>query len=146
MRRLFTKWDPILSEPYRLLFPLGLIFAMIGIGVWIPYAILPQSFPYPGQGHAAVQIQGFLYCFILGFLCTMLPKVLGIARLGGFQFSLFVLGLVGFAATAFFQNPIFSQILHLLLILNFLTFVFMGLRKGPARPPSTSPVATSRRQ
>lgn len=67
----------------------------------------------------------------------MLPKVLGIKHLGVFQLSLFVLGLAGFAITAFLQSPIISQALHLLLILNFLAFVFMGLRKTKIHPPAT---------
>ncbi|MBW8888575.1 MAG: NnrS family protein [Fibrobacteres bacterium] len=69
LRRLFladVDWSRQRSEPYRLLFPLGTLLAVVGIGVWIPYAIWPAAIGYPGQGHAVIQIQGFLMSFIFG--------------------------------------------------------------------------------
>src|SRR3954464_7862678 len=86
------SWSDIRREPYRLLFPLGIAHAAIGIGVWLPYYLWPALIPYPGQAHAVIQLQGFLLSFILGFLCTMLPKVLGIEPIGPLQFSVFPIG------------------------------------------------------
>jgi uncharacterized protein involved in response to NO len=131
------KWEPLLAEPYRLFFPLGALFAVAGMGVWIPSYLWPQALPFPGPGHAALQIQGFMYCFILGFLCTMLPKVLGIPRLGFAQFGLFVLGLAGFAVTALLPNPVPGQALHLLLLLNLLAFVLRGGSRAWGRAPAS---------
>jgi hypothetical protein len=42
------------AEPYRALFPLGLLGAALGLGVWIPHALWPASFGYPGAGHAVL--------------------------------------------------------------------------------------------
>ena len=134
------SWDHLQREPYRLLFPVGFMLAAIGIGAWIPFYFNPTLYPYPGQGHATLQIQGFLLCFILGFLTTMLPKVLGVKPLGFGQFIFFPLGLTALSVLAWFPAPgaqISAQILHLLLIGNFLAFI---LRRWPQRksaPPST---------
>lgn len=139
-RPTFPQWSEIQNEPYRLLFPLGFALAAIGIGVWIPYYFRPQAFPNPGQGHAIVQIQGFLLCYILGFLSTMLPKVLGVAPLGRFQLSLFPLGFIGIAICAWIPSvhaQAAVQVLHGLIIANFLVFI---LRRWPTRrgsPPTT---------
>ena len=125
------------AEPYRLLFPLGIAGAAIGIGIWIPYFFWPHAFPYPGQGHAVIQIQGFLLCFIFGFLTTMLPKVLGVAPLGPLSFALFPVLLAGIIGASLADAPILAQVLHLLVLLNFLAFAArrFPLRKS-APPPS----------
>lgn len=130
------NWNEILPEPYRLLFPLGFILASIGIGIWIPYYLLPQTFPYPGPAHAIFQIQGFLLSFILGFLLTMLPKVLGIRPVGRLQLLLFPFGLVTLSICSWINAPQVQtavQILHLSLIGNFLVFI---LRRWPERKGS----------
>src|SRR3989338_9170633 len=129
-------WKRLRSEPYRLLFPLGLAWAVVGLGVWIPFYFLPRSFPYPGQAHAVIQIQGFLLSFIFGFLCTMLPKVLGVAPLGPWQFAFFPLAITGMAAAALSGAPRVAQTLHLLLLLNFFAFV---LRRWPSRQGNPPP-------
>ncbi|MDB5104926.1 MAG: NnrS family protein [Fibrobacteres bacterium] len=129
-------WNEAQGEPYRILFPLGFALACIGVGVWIPYTLWPTAFPYPGQGHAVIQIQGFLLCFILGFLATMLPKVLGVRPLGQIQLLLFPMGFAALSACAWVNAPharLAVQIVHLLLIGNFLAFI---LRRWPDRKGS----------
>lgn len=128
-------WHDARQEPYRLLFPLGLFFGCVGMGVWIPYFLWPEAFPYPGQGHAAVQIQGFLLCFIFGFLGTMLPKVLGVRPLGPAQFAAFPAGLLALAAAALCGLPRLAQAAHLLLILNFVIFVASRWKQRAGNPP-----------
>jgi uncharacterized protein involved in response to NO len=133
-------WTEIRNEPYRILFPLGFSLAAVGIGAWIPYYLWPGSFPYPGQGHAIVQIQGFLMSFILGFLMTMLPKVLAVGNLGRLQSVLIPLGIIAlsvFAWSGATGSRIAAQALNLFLIGNFLIFALRRWphRKGP--PPST---------
>jgi uncharacterized protein involved in response to NO len=123
------------AEPYRVLFPLGLIGAVIGLGVWIPHFLWPDVFGYPGQSHAVIQIQGFLLCFIFGFLCTMLPKVLGVSPLGTFQFILFPAGIIGIVAASLAGAPLAAQLLHLALLVNFMTFIAMRWRARRGNPP-----------
>lgn len=128
-------WAVASQEPYRLLFPLGLLFGALGMGIWIPYFFWPASLPYPGQGHATVQIQGFLLCFIFGFLGTMLPKVLGVRPLGPVQFAVFPLGLSALVIAALAGLPRVAQGFHLLLLLNFVLFVARRWKTRAGQPP-----------
>lgn len=135
MHLFLSHWAEFRREPYRLFFPMGIALAALGMGIWIPYYFLPHALPYPGAGHAFVQIQGFLLCFILGFLGTMLPKALGVAPLGPWQFAFFPLGFLGaalLALTGFYQA---AEWIHLLLILNFVLFILRRLPQRQATPP-----------
>ena len=123
------------SEPYRILFPLGLAFAVLGTGIWLPWHFAPQGMAYPGATHATLQIQGFLLCFVIGFLGTMLPKVHGVPPLGGVQFGLFVLLLAGlnFAALAGWQTT--AQLLHLGVLANLFAFMLLRWPRRSGNPP-----------
>jgi hypothetical protein len=83
------------TDPYRILFPLGIVLGAAGVSIW-PLYHYGVTAGYSGRAHAFAQTNGFLYAFIAGFLLTVtegmvLLLVLGI---GGF------LGprLLGFAA------------------------------------------------
>src|SRR5215470_15370218 len=58
-------------DPYRVLFPLGLLFGLIGAGSW-PVHLLGIG-PYPAALHRALMVQGFEHGFVLGFLLTAMP-------------------------------------------------------------------------
>ena len=58
-------------DPYRVLFPLGVIFAIAGAAPWLLFAI--GRTPWPGPTHYAFMIEGFELCFVLGFLLTAIP-------------------------------------------------------------------------
>ena len=58
-------------DPYRLLFPTGAALAVV--------AVLPFALGGAGGGalslfHSVAQIQGFLTCFVVGFLFTFVPR------------------------------------------------------------------------
>ncbi|HZL85868.1 MAG TPA: NnrS family protein, partial [Candidatus Krumholzibacteria bacterium] len=99
-------------EPYRVFFPLGIVLGLLGVGVWPIYA-LGWIEGLRSIWHIDLQLQGFLFAFILGFLLTALPNFsmtqhaqkselvfFGILFLGGNLatiLSLFSLGRVAFA-------------------------------------------------
>ena len=58
-------------DPYRVLFPIGLTWALFGAGVWPLHAL--RLLPYPGVTHRLLMIEGFEQSFVLGFLLTALP-------------------------------------------------------------------------
>lgn len=64
------------GQPYRLLFPTGALLAIHGTLLWPLHAwgILPA---YPGAAHARVMTEGFLACFVFGFLGTAVPRLIG---------------------------------------------------------------------
>jgi hypothetical protein len=123
------------AEPYRILFPLGILGAVIGMGIWIPHSIWAEVFAYPGQSHAMIQIRGFLLSFVFGFLGTMLPKVLGVPPLGSLQFLVFPLGLTGVIICSLADRLLEVQVLHLILLVNFAAFIAMRWRKRQGNPP-----------
>ncbi|HPA16567.1 MAG TPA: NnrS family protein [Verrucomicrobiae bacterium] len=73
-RRPFTAL--IAGQPYRLLFPTGTLLAIHGALLWPLHAwgFLPT---YPGVAHARIMTQGFLACFVFGFLGTAAPRLIG---------------------------------------------------------------------
>lgn len=133
--RSFLTDDSLRGEPYRILFPLGILCALAGLGAWIPFWLWPHAFPYPGPGHAAAMIQGFLLAFVFGFLGTMMPKVLGFAPLGPLQFVLFPLGLAALTGAALAGFPSAAQLIHLALLANFFTFLGLRWRTRRGTPP-----------
>ncbi len=69
-------------EPYRILFPLGTVLGFLGVAVW-PLASLGWAPSPPAQSHPRLMIEGFVASFLLGFLGTSLPRLLGIKPLSG---------------------------------------------------------------
>lgn len=68
------------SEPYRLFFLSGAIFAILGVLMWPLFYEEKLSF-YPGLCHAHVMIQTFGGAFVIGFLGTAGPRMIGAPRL-----------------------------------------------------------------
>jgi uncharacterized protein involved in response to NO len=62
---------PTPLEPYRFLFPLGALDAVLGAAPWVLYAA--GLMPYPAVIHRAMMIEGFELCFVMGFLLTAMP-------------------------------------------------------------------------
>lgn len=67
------------GEPFRLLFPLGALIGIIGVMMW-PLYVWNITKTYPGVPHSRIMIEGFLTCFIAGFLGTALPRLLDVQR------------------------------------------------------------------
>lgn len=57
-----------IPDPYRLLFPLGIAYAIAGSLIWTLHAA--GLIAYPGPLHRALMIEGFELSFVLGFLLT----------------------------------------------------------------------------
>lgn len=93
-------WQLIAAgEPFRLLFPIGTLLGLIGIGLWPVYVWVGMD-SYPGIIHARIMICGFLTAFVIGFLGTALPRLLDVPRLTGHHAVAFAL-LVCSATTAY---------------------------------------------
>jgi len=67
-------------DAYRVLFPLGIVSAVLGLVPWVLYAMsLSPWWPeglqvtWPGAEHAALLAQGFELAFVCGFLLTAMP-------------------------------------------------------------------------
>lgn len=64
------------AEPYRLLFPIGLVWALAGSSHWLAFHFRLTA-DYGPLYHGLVQITGFGGCMAAGFLMTALPNFLG---------------------------------------------------------------------
>jgi len=60
------------KEPYRLFFPLGVLFLLWGALIWLP--LIWSAADYPVTLHRYLMLNGFSGCFIGGFLMTAIPK------------------------------------------------------------------------
>jgi uncharacterized protein involved in response to NO len=65
-----------LKEPYRIFFPLGIAIGVAGVAIWPLYYFAITS-GYSGRAHAFIQIEGFVYSFVAGFLLTAIPRFTG---------------------------------------------------------------------
>lgn len=61
----------ILKDPYRLFFPIGIIFSIVGV---LPWLGVKHLFPYLIPLHKTFMINGFILSFVCGFLMTAIPR------------------------------------------------------------------------
>lgn len=88
-------WNLVAAgEPFRLLFPMGLVAGWLGAGLW-PWHVWGLSPVYPATAHARIMIEGFLTCFITGFLGTALPRLLDAPRFHLFETLAVAAGIAG---------------------------------------------------
>ena len=68
-----ARWS---DEPFRLFFPLAVLMGMLGVSMWPLYFSGMISY-YPGMNHSRVMAFGFFGGFVMGFILTSLPRLLG---------------------------------------------------------------------
>ncbi len=136
MRRLLLAYSEYRNEPYRLFFPLGILFLILGLVPWILWRFhFLQT--YPRDLHTTAMIGGFLLQFTTGFLMTAVPKFTG-ARPSSLletslAFGISLIGLFSLSLTRFLWADLCS-----LALLIFLA-IFAGIRFKNRRwnlPPS----------
>ncbi len=110
--------------PYRILFPLGVVFAIVGASLWPLYAL--HLIPYPVPLHPILMIQGFVQCFILGFLLTAMPSFLHSSRATGVEIGVAAGAMVGFLAL---NLAGFVPAAEALYLVTLLLLIAMGLRR-----------------
>ena len=62
------------GEPFRLFFPAGLLWSLVGVLLWPLFHAGELTF-HPGIAHARLMIQGFGGALVLGFLGTAGPRM-----------------------------------------------------------------------
>lgn len=126
------------SEPYRLLFPLGVALAWVGVGKWLLLAVAGVG-TYAWAGHAITQIQGFLMCFAAGFLLTAIPRRTGSQPASAGLVALAVVAPILTTVTANLDMFGASQTAWLVLVVALVAFAVRRLRGGGGaarRPPN----------
>ncbi len=126
------------SEPFRLFFPLGLALSWAAVGHWLLFGIgVIES--YHSIFHAMVQVQGFLTCFAIGFLMTMLPRRTSTAPPAAATLVVCMVCPVGTTIAAWFEHWILAQAFWLVLAAVVGGFVLRRLdpRRAGRRAPNS---------
>jgi uncharacterized protein involved in response to NO len=126
------------TEPYRVLFPMGMLMAWAGVLHWFLHAV--GVTPYYGSVfHSITQIQGFMMCFAVGFLFTMIPRRTGTAPPSAWQMAVAIAAPAGTTISAWFEVWWLSQIFWLALVAMLLIFIvkrFLTTGSGRKHPNS----------
>ncbi len=111
----------ILRNPYRPLFFLGTITAIIAAGLWIPYGFHFLDF-YPGRMHAHLMMGVFLLSFASGFLMTAIPKMTGTFPSSKIELTIQLISLI--LATIFGLINEESNLFFMAMLLNLIVLLF----------------------
>jgi uncharacterized protein involved in response to NO len=96
-RRSAPASGPSGPDPYRVLFPLGVLFALAGVAPWL-FAL--RGGPWPAALHMTLMIEGFEQSFVAGFLLTAMPGFTRGPRCRPWEWAAVLALLVAFAAFA----------------------------------------------
>jgi uncharacterized protein involved in response to NO len=125
------------SEPFRIFFPLGVLFAWIGVGHWLMYAT-GVSANYSCKFHGLVQMQAFMMAFAIGFLLTAVPRRTQTSAVSALEMTVLAAGLVISTVGALADRWIVSEAGYACLFLLLAQFAirrFIGRAAG-RRPPA----------
>ncbi len=120
--------EVICREPYRIFFPLGVVFAMFGVGHWFLYAIGWLKH-YSGFYHSSVQIMAYMGAFVFGFLLTALPRFSGMPSTTPLELASFVLGIIGVFACLMMQEFMMAYVFFMICLLLLVRFAFVRVLK-----------------
>ena len=124
------------GEPFRLLFPIGTAIGIIGVLLW-PLFVWNFTAFYPGQIHARIMIEGFLGCFVMGFLGTALPRLLDTSRLTIYESGVFAAALVGTTWFHVMGATLWGDVIFFITLAAFVvTLVRRFLQRKDTPPPS----------
>jgi uncharacterized protein involved in response to NO len=126
------------SEPYRIFFPAGVLLAWAGVAHWLLHA-LGYLEDYRPIFHAMTQIQGFLMCFAVGFLFTMIPRRTGSAPPSAWQIVLCLACAISVSIAAWFGRFGIAQFAWLILAATLVTFAVRRFLDATSkrRPPNS---------
>ena len=115
-------------------FPLGLVLTWAGVGQWLLFSS-GRIEQYLSIFHSMAQVQGFLVCFAMGFLLTMLPRRTESSPAGVPTLTVCAACPVVTVVAAGLERWVLAQMAWLVLLCTLATFVMPRLRRGGRRPP-----------
>src|SRR5213595_337671 len=117
------------GEPYRVFFPLGAALAWAGVLHWLLFA-LGVTDEYRSIFHSMAQVQGFLACFAVGFLFTMIPRRTGTAAPSPCQMAVVIAAPIATTACAWLERWALAQVFWLSLLALIAAFALRRFRPG----------------
>lgn len=121
------------KEPYRLLFPLGIIYLIWGALIWLPQVWHADL--YPVLAHRYLMLNGFSASFMAGFLMTAVPKFSSTESAKTTEvYSFVILTIVGLVL-AYADNEAFVYMVSAFQAMLILLFLAVRITKRKANPP-----------
>lgn len=128
-------------EPYAVFFPLGILLSWAGVGRWLAFAIGGRSEDYLAVYifHGMTQIQGFLLCFAIGFLFTMIPRRTGTPPPSVLEMTIGLAAPLATVVAAWGQHWALSQVGWMTACVLLVVFVVRRVLSSTARrrPPTS---------
>ena len=121
-------------EPFRLLFPLGALFALLGVLPWLLFGI-GLSRLYLGVYHAFTMTQAFLIAIAAGFLGTMIPRRTGSAPLSASELVVLCASLAAIPAALIANRVAVAEVAYLVAVATLAQFALRRLRRSDKKPP-----------
>lgn len=120
-------------EPYRILFPLGVVYALAGSLLWLVHAT--GHLAYPGPLHRILMIQGFELAFIVGFALTAMPGFLHAEKCTPVELAAAVTLVAGFGVFAFARQTAVAEACFALTVLLIVAAALRRLARA-SQPPA----------
>lgn len=115
-------------EPYRILFPIGALNAVLGVIPWILFSY-GKIATFPNILHSRMMVLGFLGSYVCGFLMTAVPRMTGTESAKPVEvYSVALLGIVH-ALYAGGISPAIPLLVWLMQFIFLFLFVFRRFRK-----------------
>lgn len=121
-------------DPYRWLFPIGMLFGIVGTGLWVlHWGRFIRA--YPGIPHAEIMMGGFLLTMAVGFLMTAIPKFTGTASAMAWEQRLAGIAAAGLLATALLPDRLGFHIGLLITGILLIRFAAVRFLRAHFQPP-----------
>jgi uncharacterized protein involved in response to NO len=124
----------LLREPFRILFVIGFLAAIAGVGIWPLYHWGIHGW-YSGVMHARLQIEGFLGCFVAGFLLTAIPRMLEVRPCTKIELAAVIFLMACCLAAHIARSPLLGDAAFLGVILFLIFFAVRRFSSRKDLPP-----------
>ncbi len=122
------------GEPFRIFFPIGLLFGAIGVALWPLFVWHAINF-YPRDTHLRLMIEGLMGSFIIGFLGTAGPRLLDAQPFSAMETTTLLTLQVVSAMLHLSQQRDLGDTIFLVMLILFLGFVATRARNRQDLPP-----------
>lgn len=122
------------QEPFRIFFPLGALLGFAGVLLW-PLFFAGVIVTYPAIVHARAMIEGFMSCFIFGFLGTAGPRVLSAKHFSGSEVLRLVVALLASMCAHFAGHHATGDLLFVATLCLFAASLVPRFRAREDSPP-----------
>lgn len=120
-------------DPYRVLFPIGVLYALIGALLWPLHAA--GLIPYPAVAHWTLMIQGFQHSFILGFLLTSMPAWMHSEPGRLWEVGVAAALMLGLGVSALLGGTVAAQGFYAATLVLVVVMALRRVRRSTAPPP-----------